>query len=457
MKFDWQSMVMTLAVIAAGCGRGIPTAADESDAVPRYQFAVGQELSYRDHSDFEYKNGKLITREKWTFWIINQNADGSFRVVTRNDRKFSQVRDEAEKDNKDDSHVAWFDIFPDGRLVRNRTLGSRIEPAKILPQLPCTLDEVKDGWEMKGEAWGGSTRFESQPAKHANRFVFAGKEKSLLNDIYGMERESLSTLDTNQGLLVKIESKTRQTYGFEGKGTGTSELVDVANRSPEWSRQLLADATRYFELSEQFEKAAKDRNLKPDELKSELERLHKELEALVDGLQTEEFRQALARQAESREREIQYYAEDAESRLSQIGTPAFEFDTTDLAGDKHALSDYRGKVVILDFWYRGCGWCVRAMPQMKEIAAHFADRPVVVFGMNTDKKDEDAEFVVEKMQLNYKNLKADGLPKKYKVSGFPTLIIVDPEGIVQDIHVGYSPKLKEQVVESVERILKSSP
>jgi peroxiredoxin len=97
------------------------------------------------------------------------------------------------------------------------------------------------------------------------------------------------------------------------------------------------------------------------------------------------------------------------------------------------------------------------MPQLRQITEHFKDKPVVVFGMNTDDKEEDAKFVIDKMGLNYRNLKATGLAEKYKVGGFPVLFIIDPQGIVRDIHVGYSPTLKDDVVHSVERLLQAKP
>ena len=57
------------------------------------------------------------------------------------------------------------------------------------------------------------------------------------------------------------------------------------------------------------------------------------------------------------------------------------------------------------------------------------------------------------MGLNYTNLKAEGLPEKYKVQGFPTLIIIDQQGVVRDIHVGFTPQVREEVVEAVEKLL----
>ena len=109
---------------------------------------------------------------------------------------------------------------------------------------------------------------------------------------------------------------------------------------------------------------------------------------------------------------------------------------------------------MLDFWYRGCGWCVRAMPQISQLADDFKGQPVAVLGMNTDREEKDAKFVVEAMKLDYPMLKAEGLPKKYGVQGFPTLVIIGPDGTVRDLHVGYSPTLREEVGKTIRELLK---
>jgi thiol-disulfide isomerase/thioredoxin len=108
----------------------------------------------------------------------------------------------------------------------------------------------------------------------------------------------------------------------------------------------------------------------------------------------------------------------------------------------------------MDFWYRGCGWCMYAMPQVKELARDFKDKPVAILGMNTDRDLADARFVVKELALNYPQLQATGLPEKFAVQGFPTLIIIDQQGTVRDIHVGYSPNLRETVSKKIESLLK---
>jgi peroxiredoxin len=106
-----------------------------------------------------------------------------------------------------------------------------------------------------------------------------------------------------------------------------------------------------------------------------------------------------------------------------------------------------------DFWYRGSGWCIRAMPQVKALAEEFKGQPVAVLGMKTDHDEKDAKFVVDELSLNYPVLKAEGVPEKYSVRDFPTLIIVDQDGRVADIHVGYSPTLRAEVTKSVQKLL----
>ena len=97
------------------------------------------------------------------------------------------------------------------------------------------------------------------------------------------------------------------------------------------------------------------------------------------------------------------------------------------------------------------------MPQVKQLADYFKNQDVVVLGMNTDRDPKDAEFVIKKMELNYRNLKARNIPKEYGVRGYPTLIVIDRNGIVRNFHVGYSPDLRENVISSVEALLKPKP
>ncbi len=57
------------------------------------------------------------------------------------------------------------------------------------------------------------------------------------------------------------------------------------------------------------------------------------------------------------------------------------------------------------------------------------------------------------MGLKYATLRAQGIPEKYGVQGFPTLILIDREGKVRDMHVGYSPTLRADLAKAIEGLL----
>jgi hypothetical protein len=94
-----------------------------------------------------------------------------------------------------------------------------------------------------------------------------------------------------------------------------------------------------------------------------------------------------------------------------------------------------------------------AMPQVKQLAADYKDKPVVVLGMNTDRDEKDTRVVIDVFGLTHPTIKAEGIPEKYKVDGFPTMIIVDQAGVVRDVHVGYSADLHEQVSKKINELL----
>ena len=80
------------------------------------------------------------------------------------------------------------------------------------------------------------------------------------------------------------------------------------------------------------------------------------------------------------------------------------------------------------------------------VARHFAARPVAVLGMNKDKGPADARFVIETMPLDYPNLKTRDIPQKYSVQRYPTFVVLDQEGIIWHIHIGYSKDLSDRLI-----------
>ncbi len=452
-SIKYYSPVISLLSIFIGCSRApyLPS------TPPRYRLQVGQELVYSGWDEFKYTDGKIINRDSWKVWVVRENEDGSWRLIIRNGNIDLQERDNAEKKPAEPEleyvTFGYCNLFPDGRLVENELTGSHLKIPNLLPLLPKDQAEIQQGWTGK-EKMDTTAQYRVLSKKSdKDHLVVEVVRESPMNVIYGFEFKDTIVFDVPRGLPEKIDSESKQTYGFNGAGHGVTKLDEVNICNAEWCGQFAADAENYFKNQEVYSRIRRERRIKADELKKSLDAWAEELKAAKGNMKSPEIQKQIDELLAKFEQEKKYAIEDAQDREAILDKPAAQWDTKDLDGKPHALKDYMGKVVILDFWYRGCGWCVRAMPQVKEVAAHFADKPVVVLGMNTDRETADAKFVVEKLGLNYTNLDAKEIREKYKVQGFPTLIIIDPEGVVRDIQRGYSPTLKEEVIESVEEIL----
>jgi len=130
-----------------------------------------------------------------------------------------------------------------------------------------------------------------------------------------------------------------------------------------------------------------------------------------------------------------------------IGAVAPDFAMTDAGGRKVKLSDYKGKVIVLDFWATWCGPCVASMPHTQEVAAHYKDQGVVVIGSCTSDKRSAFETWVRKNQSKYSDFvfahdAAEKGPERashrlYGVSGIPAQFIIGRDGKIVAFVSGY--------------------
>ena len=125
------------------------------------------------------------------------------------------------------------------------------------------------------------------------------------------------------------------------------------------------------------------------------------------------------------------------------GNLAPDFTLMDINGKPLALSSLRGKWLILDFWGSWCGWCIKGMPKMKEYYAKYQDK-LEILGVDCNDTVEKWKAAVAKHEIPWLHVywdkeNGDNPVDMYGVRGFPTKVVINPEGEIAKIIVGEDP------------------
>jgi thiol-disulfide isomerase/thioredoxin len=134
------------------------------------------------------------------------------------------------------------------------------------------------------------------------------------------------------------------------------------------------------------------------------------------------------------------------------GEPMADTDLNDLEGNKYRLADFKGKYILIDFWSSGCGPCIMAMPEMKELADMYKDNLVIVSLSLDDRKMWERSS--KQHEITWNNLSDEkgnaGIAARYGVYGIPHYALITPDGILQSSWSGYGKgSLKHKIKEVI--------
>jgi peroxiredoxin len=122
-----------------------------------------------------------------------------------------------------------------------------------------------------------------------------------------------------------------------------------------------------------------------------------------------------------------------------VGAPAPDFTLSDVAGNPITLSALKGKVVLINFWATWCGPCRLEMPAIEQRYQKFKDQDFTVLAIDLDEPAENVRSFVEELNLTFPVLLDPGGKTfdLYRVRGYPTTFIVDRDGIIKQLSIGY--------------------
>ncbi len=116
-----------------------------------------------------------------------------------------------------------------------------------------------------------------------------------------------------------------------------------------------------------------------------------------------------------------------------------DFSFVDIYGRSYKISDFRGKVVIMDFWATWCPPCRKEIPHFIEIQKEFQGK-VQFIGFNVGEDASTVRRFVEEWGINYIVAHSrDELEKRFSITGLPTTLILDKQGRLRYRAVGYRP------------------
>lgn len=131
----------------------------------------------------------------------------------------------------------------------------------------------------------------------------------------------------------------------------------------------------------------------------------------------------------------------------------------DLSGTSRSLADYRGKVVLLNFWASWCPPCLREMPSMERLRVKMAGRPLEIVALASAEGPNDVKAFLSKMKLGFPILlDTDGSnTKRWKVFALPTSFLLDAKGRVRYVLTGPTEWDEGEALKIIESMLEEPP
>src|SRR4029079_6118422 len=138
--------------------------------------------------------------------------------------------------------------------------------------------------------------------------------------------------------------------------------------------------------------------------------------------------------------------------------PAPTFQLAGRGGKTIDLSQYKGQVVMINFWATWCGPCRQEMPLLQDIYAKYKPMGFTLIGVNVEPSTGDPEGWLSKLPKPVTFPVAFDVDSKvsklYNVAGMPTTVFIDRKGNVREIHRGYKPGDEDLYLTQIRTLLK---
>jgi peroxiredoxin len=138
------------------------------------------------------------------------------------------------------------------------------------------------------------------------------------------------------------------------------------------------------------------------------------------------------------------------------GAPAPSFTLASRGGQDVSLAQYKGQVVMLNFWASWCGPCRQEMPLLESIYRKYNKMGFTMIGVNVEPDSNAANTWLQATPVSFPILydRDSKVSKLYDVSGMPSTVIIDRTGKLRVLHRGYKPGDENEYLDSIRTLIR---
>ncbi len=136
--------------------------------------------------------------------------------------------------------------------------------------------------------------------------------------------------------------------------------------------------------------------------------------------------------------------------------PAPDFALKSHGGENLRLSEFRGEVVMINFWASWCGPCRQEMPLLDELYIQYQPLGFTILGVNVEEDSTKARKLLKDIPVTFPILfdNSSEVSQLYDVVAMPSTVLVDRDGNVRHLHQGYKPGYEETYQRQVRALIR---
>ena len=140
----------------------------------------------------------------------------------------------------------------------------------------------------------------------------------------------------------------------------------------------------------------------------------------------------------------------------EVSGKAPDFTLKSNSGKNIKLSEYRGEVVLLNFWASWCGPCRQEMPLLEQLHERYSSYGFTVMGVNVEEDSSKAKKMLRDVPVTFPILfdTENKASKQYKVSAMPSTVMIDRDGNMRYLHKGYKSGDEQEYAKWIKKLIR---